>query len=177
MVLLARDRRHGVGHRAQMDWNVLGLHDQLAAWVEQGGGAIASLGDVGGVGRADQDCSHLVAGGPQRAGHQLKCNGIEVHDRSAVIVPPSSTDALHPGGRTRVASGSSKTQGPSAVERGAGSPRRTCVVSHSPPKRAWRSLRSSSPPPAARGSGSGPGSYAETRIVTSSRRPSGSLYP
>src|SRR4029077_1567478 len=173
-VLLIDDHRDRVGHRAQMDGDVLRLHHQLPRGIEEGRRAVVALGDVRRVGGADQHGAHLVAGGPERAGHHLEGDGVEPgHELTAVTVPDSSTVAFHPRGRTSVASGSSKTHGPAASKPASGSPWSTRVVTHSPSKRASRSPSVSSPPAAARGRGSGPGSAAATRIVTSSSLPPG----
>ena len=111
-----------VGHRAEVDGDVLGLHHQLAAGVEERGRAVVALLDVGRVGGADQGRAHLLAGGAQAADHHLQRDRVEAAHRcaSARIVPVSSTVADQPGGTTKVASGSSKTTGPSASSPGRG---------------------------------------------------------
>src|SRR5207342_3203764 len=96
--------------------------------VEERGGAVVALLDVGRVGGADQRRPHLVAGGAQAADQDLERGRVEpAHpavpsflDR-ATIVPASSTVASQPGGRTSVVSGSSKTTGPAASVPAAGS--------------------------------------------------------
>ncbi len=50
-----------------MDRDVLGLHNELAGWVEERGGAVAALLDVRRVGGAHEDGAHLLARGAQRA--------------------------------------------------------------------------------------------------------------
>ena len=89
VVLLADDRGDGVRHRAEVHRDVLGLHDELAARVEERRRAVVALGDVGRVGRADQDRAHLVTGGAQGAGHHLEGYRVEAAHfvLSAVIVP------------------------------------------------------------------------------------------
>ena len=101
------------------------------AGVEERGRAVVALLDVGRVGGADQRRAHLVAGGAQAADQDLEGDRVEPAHRAvpfpriscawnrARIVPVASTFACQPGGRIRVASGSSKTTGPS--RRGAGS--------------------------------------------------------
>jgi hypothetical protein len=46
-VFLVDDHGDGVGHRAEVHGDVLRLHDQLAAGIEERGGAVVALGDVG----------------------------------------------------------------------------------------------------------------------------------
>ena len=77
LVLLVEHRCDGRGHRAEVHGDVLGLHDHLAARVEDGGRAVAPLLDVRGVRRADEHGAHLLARGAQRAGHHLQLNGVD----------------------------------------------------------------------------------------------------
>ena len=67
-------RGHGVGHRAEMDRDVLGLRNHPAALVEQRGRAVAPLLDVGGEGGTDQDGSHLLGDRPQGGADHLELN-------------------------------------------------------------------------------------------------------
>ena len=96
-LLEADHRGDGVGHRAEVDGDVLGLHDQLAGGVEEGGRAVVALLDVRRIRRADQRRSHLVAGRAQAADHHLQGDRVErAHPArpwadSATIVPLSST--------------------------------------------------------------------------------------
>src|SRR5215469_12607115 len=116
---------------------MLGLHHQLAGGVEERGRTVVALLDIGRVGGADQRRPHLVAGGAQSPDQHLQ--GYRVHRAS--IVPWSSTAVDQLGGTTKVASGSSKTAGPSVSKPAAGSPRRTSVSIHSPPsKKTGREL-------------------------------------
>ena len=131
--------------------------------VEERGRAVVALLDVGRVGGADQHRAHLLAGRAQGADQDLQRDRVEpahrgpgarAHDRAAVV----DRRRVQPGGRTKVASGSSKTPGPSARCRRRGSPRRTGVSTHSPPKRtAPRASLERGPPAAATGAGAGPG--------------------
>ena len=91
--------------------------------VEQRRRAVAPLLDVGRVRRADQHRAHLLAGGAKRADQHLERDRVEAGGRARAhrrlaSAPRSSrvgsTSALQPGGSTSVASGSSKTHGPSA---------------------------------------------------------------
>ena len=103
---------------------MLGLHHQLARGVEERRRAVVALLDVGRVGGADQHRAHLVAGGAQAADHHLEGDRVEAsgrsarrlrrHDRAGLV----DRGASSPAGSTRVASGSSKTHGPSRLEPG-----------------------------------------------------------
>ena len=64
-VVLADHRRDRGGHRAEVDRDVLGLHDHLALGVEQRARGVAALLDVGRVRGLDQHRAHLLAGGAQ----------------------------------------------------------------------------------------------------------------
>ncbi len=66
-MLLVQHGRQSGGHRAKMDRDVLGLHRHLPGGVEERRRAVPPLLDVGGMGGADQDRSHLLAGRAQRA--------------------------------------------------------------------------------------------------------------
>ena len=78
-VILAEHGGDGGGHRAEVHGDVLGLHHHLPARVEQRGGAVAALLDVGRVRGADQRGAHLLAGGAQRAGEHLQLDRVEAH--------------------------------------------------------------------------------------------------
>ena len=56
----AHDGGDGVGHRAEVDGDVLGLRDHAPALVEERGRAVAPLLDVRGEGGADEDGAHLL---------------------------------------------------------------------------------------------------------------------
>ena len=105
----------GGGHRAEVHGDVLGLHDHLARRVEQRGRAVAALLDVGRVRRAHEHGAHLLAGGAQRAGHDLQRDRVELAahpSRSRTIVPVLSARPDQPSGTTSVASGRRTTVGP-----------------------------------------------------------------
>ncbi len=125
-VVLARDGGDRVGHRAEVDGDVLGLHDELAVGVEERARGVAALLDVRGVARADQHRAHLLADRAQSAGGDAQRDRVQAH-RSIRIVPDSSTSPLQPGGTASVASRSSTTAGPSIRSPGAGSPRMISV--------------------------------------------------
>ena len=100
-VLLVEDRGDGRGHRAEVHGDVLGLHDHLAVGVEQRGGGVAALLDVGGVRRADQHHAHLLAGRAQRAGRAPAARSDRARSRAAVArrrQPPVSVDLARPAG-------------------------------------------------------------------------------
>ena len=71
-VVLVEHGGDRAGHRAQVHGDVLGLHDHLAAGVEQRGGGVAALLDVGRVGAAHEHDAHLLARRAQRAEHHLQ---------------------------------------------------------------------------------------------------------
>ena len=61
----------GVRHRAEVDRDVLGLHDELAGGVEERRRTVAALLDVRRVRGANERGAHLLAGSAQRARHDL----------------------------------------------------------------------------------------------------------
>ena len=111
--LLGQRRRNRVGHRAEVDGNVLGLGDDPAAFVEEGGGAVAPLLDVGREGGADEDGAHLLGDRAERAAENLELN---VHVRVSLQVAPSLAPT-HPGGSQQVDPSSSSTAGPAISSR------------------------------------------------------------
>ncbi len=68
------DRGDGIGHRAEVDGDVLGLGDHPSTLVEQRGRAVAAFLDVRGEGGADQDGAHLLRDRPQRGADDLELN-------------------------------------------------------------------------------------------------------
>src|SRR4051794_8856308 len=103
---------HGVGHRAEMHWDVLRLRDHAAALVEDRRRAVATLLDVRRERRADEYCAHLLRDRAQRASEYLK---LDVHHRRRTSVPSSFVSPLHPAGTQQVEPGSSSTDGPSTA--------------------------------------------------------------
>ena len=91
LVALAEHGGDRVGHRAEVDGDVLGLHHQLAGGVEQRGRAVVALLDVGRVSGADQRRAHLVAGGSQPADQHLQRDRVEP---AHPVVPLSVTGGL-----------------------------------------------------------------------------------
>ncbi len=89
-VALGEDRGHRRRHGPEVHRDVLRLHDHLALRVEEGGGGVAALLDVGRVRRAHQHRAHLLAGGAQRAEHHLERYRSEAHP------PASSSTASGP---------------------------------------------------------------------------------
>src|SRR6188768_42283 len=121
-----------------MHRNVLGLHDELAARIEDGSRAVAALLDVGRVGRPDQHGAHLVADRAKPPHLDAEADGIEAQEAppvSATTDPCLSTSAVQPGGRTSVDSGISRTAGPSNAAPADGSPRPANASCHSSLKR------------------------------------------
>ena len=64
-------RGDGVGKRAEVDRDVLGLRDHPPARVEEGGRAVAPLLDVRGEGGADEGRAHLVRDRAERGTDHL----------------------------------------------------------------------------------------------------------
>ena len=82
-----RDGGDRVGHRAEVDRDVLGLGDHPAPRVEQRGGAVPPLLDVRGERGADEDGAHLVGDRAERGAYDLE---LDVHRTvSARSVTPS----------------------------------------------------------------------------------------
>ena len=71
--------------------------DHLAAWVEQRGGGVAALLDVGRVGGADEHHAHLVAGRAERAEHHLERDRVH-HARSRTVARLVQRAMLQPAG-------------------------------------------------------------------------------
>ncbi len=146
-------RRHRRRHRAEMHRDVLGLHHHLPVGVEQRGRGVAALLDVRRVRRADQHHAHLLAGGAQRAGHDLQLDRVEWLDpcralRDAAVrrgwtACPCCVDLCphQPGGTSSVDSGSAHSAGPRRRVPGGSSPRSTVAVTGPPSKTiSWSSV-------------------------------------
>ncbi len=107
--------RDGLGHRAEVHRDVLGLGDHPGLGVEQRGRAVPALLDVRGVRAAHQRRAHLLGDPGQRAAQHRQGDG------SRLIGPPGAAPACRPrrparpspGGTRQVASGISTTAGPS----------------------------------------------------------------
>ena len=103
-VILGKHRLHGRGHRAEVNRDVLRLHDHLAGGIEQRGRGVAALLDVRRVRRADQRGAHLLARSAQRARDDLQLDRIDrAHPASACsrrrCIVPSSIELALPAGR------------------------------------------------------------------------------
>ena len=90
--------RDGVRHRAQMDGDVLRLRDHPAACVEQGGGTVAPLLDVGGERGAHEGRTHLFRDRLQQRAEDLE---LDVHSQSVRVLAFAYDHALMNRGRTR----------------------------------------------------------------------------
>ena len=137
-----------------------------------------ALGDVGGVGRADQHGAHLVAGGPQRARHHLQGDRVEPRAhrfRTPVIVPASSTDGVPARGQHERRLGQLEDARPARRRSRPPARRRTHAWRSPFPVEPGLALAFGQPagPERPAGAGLGPGSTAATRIVTSSSLPRG----
>src|SRR5262249_26962407 len=113
---------------------VLGLHRHLAVGVEQRGGGVVALLDVGRVRRADERRAHLLARRAKRPADDLQLDGVKpTHARAPAagelprparacsrcrwIVPHASPSPAQPGATNRVAPDSRCTVGPSIRSR------------------------------------------------------------
>ena len=72
-----QDRLDRTDHRTEMDRDMIGLGDQPAGRIEQGGRAVAALLDVGGEGGADQDRAHVLGDGQEAVAEHLHLDRIE----------------------------------------------------------------------------------------------------
>jgi hypothetical protein len=75
--LVEAEPHHGrdrVGHRTEVDGDVLGLRDHATALVEKRSRAVAALLDVGRERGADQDRAHLLGNRPQGGADHLQLN-------------------------------------------------------------------------------------------------------
>jgi hypothetical protein len=66
-----------LGHRPQVHRDELGLGDDIALAVEEGGRGILGLAHDVGIGRADELGAHFAGNGDQRVGDHRIINGIE----------------------------------------------------------------------------------------------------
>ena len=98
----------GVGHRPEVDRNVLGLRDHPSAFVEERGRAVAALLDVRGERGADQHRAHLLRDRTEGGSDHLQ---LDVHRRNT-SVPCASVSPDQPSGIQHVAPGSSTSRGP-----------------------------------------------------------------
>src|SRR4028119_230606 len=118
--IVAHDRRDCLGHRAEVDGDVLGLGHHAAPTVEERRGAVAPLLYVRGVGATDQDRPHLLGYPRQGARQHREGYGIEsfsaLHFNSNTSVPTPSTRPCQPGLTTQVASLNSTIAGPTTSE-------------------------------------------------------------
>ena len=105
-----------VGHRAEVDGDVLGLRDHPAALVEERGRAVAPLLDVRRERGADEHGAHLL-GDRAQALPMTWSSMFTVSSRLVTSVLDPSLTPTHPGGTSTVAPASSTTAGP-ATRRG-----------------------------------------------------------
>ena len=133
---MRRDGGDRVGHRAEVDGDVLGLRDHAAALVEDRGRAVAALLDVRGERRADQHRAHLLGDRAQRLAEHLELDrhgsARDFHAFVTTSVLEPSRTPTHPGGTKAVAPGSSRTAGPATRSGRAGG---------SSTDRAWADVR------------------------------------
>ena len=96
----------GFGHRAEVDGDVLGLHDHAPRAVKERGRAVPPLLDVRRERGADERCAHLLCDRAQRAPDHLQLDG-DHGLRSRTSVPEASATAVQPTATQQVAPGSS----------------------------------------------------------------------
>ena len=104
-------RRDGVGHRAEVDGDVLGLRDHASRLVEHRRRAVAALLDVRRERRADEHGPHLLRDSAERAAEHLQ---LDVH-RVSTSVPSAFVSPCQPSGTQQVAPDSSSVRGPSTL--------------------------------------------------------------
>src|SRR5580765_7548154 len=100
-----------VGHRAEMNGNVLGLRDHATTFVEERGRAVAPLFDVGGESGANQHRAHLLRDRAQETADDLE---LDRHCLVSRSMRPSLTPT-HPGASQQVAPGSATSEGPATL--------------------------------------------------------------
>ena len=125
-------RRDRLGHRAEVDGDVLGLGDHAAPGVEERGRAVAPLLDVRRERAPDEHRAHLLRDpGESRAHHG---QGHRVHDRSRTRVPAASGSPAQPGRTRHVAPESSTIAGPATAAPGpcTGTSTQPAVEVHAP---------------------------------------------
>ena len=137
-----------LGHRAEVNRDVLGLRDHAAVGVEQGARAVAALLDVRRAAAADEHDAHLLGDADERADEDRqrhRVGGVRpAHRRSRTSAPVASSVAgparADDAGRLREAR---RPPGPRTLSPGARSAMsKTWVSRHSPSKYARRCSRS-----------------------------------
>ena len=94
------NRRDRLGHRAEVDGDVLRLRDHPPVGVEERGRAVTALLDVRREGRAHEDRAHLLGDRAQRAPDHLQLDGdhpAAPEDERAVRIGLPSPALGHPG--------------------------------------------------------------------------------
>ena len=104
-------------HGAEVDGDVLRLRDHVARLVEERGGAVTALLDVGRERGADEDRAHLLGDRPQAAADDLELDVDHVALRST-SVPWGSVLPAQPSGTQAVEPASSSTRGPRTASSG-----------------------------------------------------------
>src|SRR5215468_7021790 len=103
---------HHPEERAEVQWNVLGLGNDLALPIEDRRRAVPALLDVARIGRANEGHPHLFCDGHEGGAQDLE--GDAVHHAAPIMRNPcSSTTARWPGSTSVVLSNCSITAGPS----------------------------------------------------------------
>src|SRR5215468_6896725 len=103
---------HHPEERAEVQWNVLGLGNDLALPIEDRRRAVPALLDVARIGRANKRDPHLFGDGHEGGAQDLE--GDAIHHAAPIMRNPcSSTTARWPGSTSVVLSNCSITAGPS----------------------------------------------------------------
>ena len=98
--VVLHDGRDGVGHRAEVDGDVLGLGDHPAAFVEECRRAVAAFLDVGRERRTDERRAHLLGDGPQERADDLQLH-VRHGSQSVRVAAVAYDHAETSRGRTR----------------------------------------------------------------------------
>src|SRR5437762_9917871 len=116
-----------------MHRNVGGLSDHFTGGVEQRRRTVATLANVRGYRRVNQNEAHLLRDGRERVSHHLEPDGVEGHVRSTNTAPHGCTVPRHSGSIRAVASRPAKIAGPAMVTPGArSSSAQTAVLTRDP---------------------------------------------
>src|SRR5213079_1545535 len=165
-------RRDRFVHGTEMHRNVGGLSDHFTGGVEQRRRTVATIANVRGYRRVNENEAHLLRDGREGVSHDLEPDGVEGHVRSTSTAPQGCTVPRHPGSTRAVASRPAKIAGPAMVTPAArSSSAQTDALTRAPrnvigrlaPGR-WTTRRASAK------RGSGPSRSATTRRFTTSTR-------
>src|SRR5207237_9306080 len=103
-------RRDRFVHGTEMHRNVGGLSDHFTGGVEQRRRTVATLANVRGYRRVNQNEAHLLRDGRERVSHHLEPDGVEGHVRSTNTAPHGCTVPRHSGSLRAAASRPAKIE-------------------------------------------------------------------